>query len=231
MPKLTISNAQASMLKDLEEHYNALSANIRLSGEDNKIIAVTSVQPGEGKSTTSINLAATLAKMGFRTLLVDADTRNSVMSGTFRTNDKISGLTAFLSGTADLDSVLCTTDIENLYVIPSGPVPPNPTTLLQSKNFSNTLGVLRKYYDYIIIDTPPVGLVIDAVLVAQESDAIMLVTATGVTKRRDVQKAKEQLEHAKAQFLGVVLNKYDVKADSYGAYGAYGSYGDYGKKK
>ena len=235
MPTLEIAQKRLDFAKKAEEHYNALRTNIQLSGDNLKVLAISSVKPGEGKSTTSTNVAWAFARAGYKTLLVDADIRNSVMSGVFKSREKITGLTDFLAGTTDLSHGLCDTNVENLFVIQAGPVSPNPTALLQSENFHTMIDTLRKYFDYVIVDTAPIGMVIDAAIITQKCDASILVTAE--TKRRDVIKAKEQLEQTGVPFLGVVLNKFNTEVEKYGAYGgygaygAYGSYGNYGKKK
>ena len=230
MPTLEIVQKKLEFIKKTEEYYNALCTNIQLSGDKLKVISVTSVNPGEGKSTTSINIAWSFARAGYKTLLIDGDIRNSVMSGVFKSREKITGLTEFLSGTTDLSHGLCDTNIENLFVVQSGSVSPNPTALLQSKNFNDMIETLRKYFDYIIVDTAPIGIVIDSAIIVQKCDASILVAEAGVAKRREVQKAKSQLEHTGKQFLGVVLNKFDVQREKYGSYGGYGNYGNYGKK-
>lgn len=232
MPQLELVRAKAQMVKSMEEYYNSIRTNIQFSGRDLKVITLTSAQPGEGKSTTSVNLAISFARAGFRTLLIDADTRNSVMSGTFKSNERYQGLTSFLSGNAELSDVICDTSIDNLMIIPAGQVPPNPTSLIQNDNFKAMVETVRGLYDYVIIDTPPLGLVIDAAILAHHSDASLLVVKAGADKRRTVTKLKEQLEQSGSVFLGVILNKYDIHLDkygSYGSYGGYGSYGDYGK--
>ncbi|HFO0004682.1 TPA: polysaccharide biosynthesis tyrosine autokinase, partial [Streptococcus pneumoniae] len=150
MPTLEISQAKLDFVKKAEENYNALCTNLQLSGDDLKVFSITSVKLGEGKSTTSTNIAWAFAHAGYKTLLIDGDIRNSVMLGVFKARDKITGLTEFLSGTTDLSQGLCDTNIENLFVIQAGSVSPNPTALLQSKNFSTMLETLRKYFDYII---------------------------------------------------------------------------------
>ncbi|VLJ34836.1 capsular polysaccharide biosynthesis protein Cps14D [Streptococcus pneumoniae] len=226
MPTLEIAQKKLEFIKKAEEYYNALCTNIQLSGDKLKVISVTSVNPGEGKTTTSVNIARSFARAGYKTLLIDGDTRNSVISGVFKSREKITGLTEFLSGTADLSYGLCDTNIENLFVVQSGSVSPNPTALLQSKNFNDMIETLRKYFDYIIVDTPPVGIVIDAVIITQKCDASILVTATGEANKRDVQKAKQQLEQTGKLFLGVVLNKLDISVDKYGVYASYGNYGE-----
>jgi len=230
MPTLEIAQKHLNFAKKAEEHYNALCTNIQLSGDDLKVLSISSVKPGEGKSTTSTNIAWAFARAGYKTLLVDADIRNSVMSGVFKSREKITGLTDFLAGTADLSNGLCDTNIENLFVIQAGPVSPNPTALLQSENFATMINTLRKYFDYVIVDTAPIGMVIDATIITQKCDASILVTASGETKRRDVLKVKEQLEQTGIPCLGVVLNKINTEVEKYGAYGVYGVYGAYGKK-
>ncbi|HHK7455276.1 TPA: tyrosine-protein kinase, partial [Streptococcus pneumoniae] len=216
MPTLEIAQKKLEFIKKAEEYYNALCTNIQLSGDKLKVISVTSVNPGEGKTTTSVNIARSFARTGYKTLLIDGDTRNSVISGVFKSREKITGLTEFLSGTADLSHGLCDTNIENLFVIQSGSVSPNPTALLQSKNFNDMIETLRKYFDYIIVDTAPIGIVIDAAIITQKCDASILVTAIGEVNKRDVQKAKQQLEQTEKLFLGVVLNKLDISVDKYG---------------
>lgn len=225
MPTLEIAQKKLEFIKKAEEYYNALCTNIQLSGDKLKVISVTSVSPGEGKTTTSVNIAWSFARAGYKTLLIDGDTRNSVISGFFKSREKITGLTEFLSGTADLSHGLCDTNIENLFVVQSGAVSPNSTALLQSKNFNDMIETLRKYFDYIIVDTAPIGIVIDAAIITQKCDASILVTATGETNKRDVQKAKQQLKQTGKLFLGVVLNKLDISVDKYGVYGFYGNYG------
>ena len=218
MSKLELTKQKLDSVKKAEEYYNALRTNIQLSGDNLK-------EPSEGKSTTSTNIALAFARAGYKTLLIDADIRNSVMSGVFKSREKITGLTDYLAGTQDLSNGLCETNVENLFMIQSGAVSPNPTALLQSTNFELMIETLRKYFDYIIVDTAPIGVVIDAAIIVQKCDASILVTEAGRTKRRDIQKAKVQLEQTGVPFLGVILNKFDVKREKYGSYGTYGSYG------
>ena len=217
MPTLEIAQKKLDLAKKAEEYYNALRTNIQLSGNNLQVISITSVKPGEGKSTTSTNIAWAFARAGYKTLLVDADIRNSVMSGVFKSREKITGLTEFLSGTTDLSHGLCDTNVENLFVVQAGSISPNPTALLQSENFSTMIDTLRKYFDYIIVDTAPIGIVIDAAIITQKCDASVLVTAAGEANRKDVQKAKGQLEQTNKPFLGVVLNKFNTSAEKYGS--------------
>ena len=233
MAQLELVRARAQMYKSAEEYYNSIRTNIQFSGRNLKVLTLTSVQPGEGKSTTSVNLAISFASAGYKTLLIDADTRNSVLSGTFKSDERYLGLTNYLSGNAELSDVVCSTNIDNLMVITSGQVPPNPTSLLQNVNFQSMIETFRGLYDYIIIDSPPIGLVVDAAIIAHNTDASILITEAGAIKRRFISKAIEQMEQSGAEFLGVILNKVDNTVDrygSYGSYGAYGEYGNYGKK-
>lgn len=229
MSQFELVRAKAQMLNKTEEYYNSIRTNIQFSGRDLKVLTLTSFQPGEGKSTTSVNLAVSFANAGFRTLLIDGDTRNSVLTGTFKANGSYQGLTSFLSGNAELSDVIGDTNFSNLMIIPAGQVPPNPTSLLQNQYFHQMIETIRGLYDYIIIDTPPIGLVIDAAIIAHNADASILVTEAGSVKRRFIQKAVEQLEQSGTQFLGVILNKVDQTTDRYGSYGTYGDYGNYGK--
>lgn len=229
MARLELVKSKKELYDIAEEYYNSIRTNIQFSGRDLKVITLTSVQPGEGKSTTSANIAISFAKAGFKTLLIDADIRNSVMSGTFKADEKYEGLSSYLSGNAELSAVISHTNIENLMLIPAGHVPPNPTTLLQNSNFNFMIDTVKELFDYVIVDTPPIGLVIDSAIISQKADANILVTEAGAIKRRFIQKAKEQMEQSGALFLGIVLNKVEETLDSYGGYGGYGAYGSYGK--
>lgn len=230
MATLEIARTKKELVNKTEEYFNAIRTNIQLSGSDIKVVGITSVQPNEGKSTTAASLAMAYARMGYKTVLIDSDIRNSVMSGFFKPTTKITGLTDYLSGTTDLSQGLCDTDIPNLTVIESGKISPNPTALLQSKNFENLIATLRRYYDYVIVDCPPLGMVIDAAIIAQKCDAMVAVVEAGTVKRSAVKKVKEQLEQTGTPFLGIILNKYDITAENYGDYANYGNYGNYGRK-
>lgn len=228
MAVLEIAHKKRLLVQKTEEYFNAIRTNIQFSGENIKVVGITSVQPNEGKSTTAASLAIAYARAGYKTVLVDADIRNSVMSGFFKPLSKITGLTDYLAGTTDLSQGLCTTNVPNLTVIESGKMSPNPTALLQSKNFESLIATLRRYYDYVIVDAPPLGLVIDAAIIAQKCDATVIVAEAGTVRRTAIRKVKEQLEQTGTPFLGVILNKYDFSTEKYGAYGNYGGYGDYG---
>ena len=218
------------------EAYKSLRTNLQFCGEDKKVIAVTSCTPNEGKSSVSMQLGISLAESGKRVILIDADLRKSVLLGRTKTQKSVRGLAHFLSGQATLEDVICSTNVKNFYMIYSGPFPPNPAELLGGKNFRSLLNALRKVYDYVIVDTPPLGSVIDAAVAAKKCDGTILVienNAISVISYRCAQEVKSQLERSNCPLLGVVLNKVDMQKQAYGKYGKYGQYkyGDYGQEE
>ena len=233
----TIERNMGMIDSDIEEYYNAIRTNIQFFGNDMRTILMTSVTDSEGKSTVSINLATSFAELGKKTLLIDADTRNSVLLNRFNINKKVVGLTNYLSGISKLEEVLYNTNQPNLTILPAGKVPPNPTVLLQNNYFDEMMRKRRREYDYIIVDTPPIGMVIDAAIIGLRCDGAVVVVESGKVGKRAVMKARESLEQAGCSFLGVILNKVGKKGSNYGGYGgyggygSYGSYGQYGKKK
>ena len=207
----------------VREAYKTLRTNIQFCGFDVKVIAITSCQPDEGKSSVSMNLAMSLAEAGKKVILIDADLRKSVMIGRYKINKSIKGLSHYLSGQNSLEEVVCGTNVDNLKIIFSGPVPPNPAELLGSRAFGELLGQLRSVSDYVIIDTPPLGSVIDSAVISQHCDGVALVVAANSDSYKFAQSVKDQLEKAGSRILGVILNKVDMSGNSY--YGKY--YGKY----
>ncbi|MEG0155130.1 MAG: polysaccharide biosynthesis tyrosine autokinase [Lachnospiraceae bacterium] len=212
-----------------DEAYKTVRTNISFCGKDVKVIGLTSCQPGEGKSGVCVNLAMSMAESGKRVLILDGDLRKSVLAGKYSVNGSIKGFSHFLSGQATMQDVLCATDVKNLHIIFAGKVPPNPAELLGKRTFSETLRVLRGLYDYIIVDTPPLGSVIDSAIIAQECDGMVLVIAQNATSHKFAQRVMEQLEKTECPILGAILNKVDNSNRYYGGYGRYGGYGKYGK--
>ena len=139
------------------EAYKTLRTNIEFSGSDIKTIAITSCTPNEGKSSVAMELAKAFAEAGKKTILVDADLRKSVLVGRYKTGAVKHGLTHALIGRESLEKVVCMTNVQNLYIIFSGPVPPNPSELLGGMKFQGTIQKLREKFDYVIVDTPPLG--------------------------------------------------------------------------
>jgi len=199
-----------------EEAYKTLRTNIRFCGVINKIktITITSCIPGEGKTTTALNLAMSMAKTGMKTLLVDVDLRRPMAEKILNVAPDV-GITSFITGESELDDIVFATGSENLYIIPCGPIPPNPAELLSSDIFTNLTESIKEQhfeivdgkFDMIIFDTPPLGSVIDAAIVAAQTDGTILVIKSRSINYKLAQNVKEQLEKANASFLGVVLNQ------------------------
>lgn len=209
-----------------KEAFKMLRTNIEFTGGDVKVICITSCTPNEGKSNISFEVAKSYAQLGKKVLLVDADLRKSVMRQRHKKGKVRLGLVNFLVGKCEFEEALCSTDEKNLYMIFSGPVPPNPSELLSNKRFVQMIARAREEYDMVIIDTPPLGSVIDAAVISKCCDGAVIVIAAGNVSYRFARKIKEQLEVAECRILGCVLNKVDLSGKSY--YGKYyGSY--YGK--
>lgn len=201
------------------EAYKSLRTNIQFCGHDIKQICFTSCLPSEGKSSVSFNIAASFAESGKRVIFIDADLRRSTIVGRYKPDQAVMGLTHYLSGLNRLDEVLYSTNIENLDIIFTGPVPPNPAELLGSNYFIQLTKLLREEYDYIIIDTPPLGSVIDSAIVAEHCDGVVFVIEKNMISYKFAQRVKKQLEKANCKILGAVLNKVELKDKGY--YGKY----------
>ena len=216
-------------LKDIKkdyrsnEAYKSLRTNIEFSGDENKVLLFTSCTPNEGKSTVTISLAQSLAEAGKKVLFIDADLRKSVLAGRHKVMGQLKGLSHFLSGQADLADVMYRVKNTNMVMIFAGVVPPNPAELLGNKRFESLLVSARKSYDYVIIDAPPLGSVIDAAINAKQSDASILVIAANTISHKFAKVVKDQLAKSGCPILGVVLNKVDMAQNKY--YGKY--YGKY----
>ena len=212
------------------EAYKTLRSNIQFCGSDIKVIGLTSCMPNEGKSSISLNLAIALAEAGKRVAFVDCDLRKSVIIGRYRINKALKGLTHYLSGINKEEDIIYQTNIENLYMIFSGPVPPNPSELLGSDNFSTLIQHLSENYDYVVIDTPPIGSVIDGAVIAKLCDGMVLIIEANNISYKFAQRVKMQLEKTECRILGVVLNKVYVSEKGYYGkyYGKY--YGNYGEE-
>jgi len=199
---------------------------------------VTSPSPLEGKTTTMINTSISLSQTGARVLMIDADMRKPRVHKIFNNgiSDKTKngvGLSNFLSGHTNLWSVIHKSTLQNLYYIPSGPIPPNPAELLGSNLFKEMMEALSERFDHIVIDSPPVVGFADSVILASVSDGVMLVVLGGKTSKEALQRAKEAISQVETKILGVVINRVDLQRNEYGYhyYRYYYSYGEDGKKK
>jgi capsular exopolysaccharide synthesis family protein len=198
------------------EAYRSARTSIIFSSPDSQpeTILVTSPGPQDGKTLTAVNLAITMAHAGNRVLLMDGDLRRPRIHSVFGlTNDF--GLTNLLTESTDIKLSLRNTDILNLAVMTSGPIPPNPSELFVSKRMGVLLETLMKRFDRIIIDSPPTISVTDANILAAVTDGVVLVIKAGKTSRRIVNRAKKNLEEVQGKLLGVILNAVDMRRSRY----------------
>jgi len=166
---------------------------------------LTSAGPAEGKSTTTANLAVVYAQTGAKVLIIDADMRKPTLHQTFNLSNQW-GLSNVMIGQIRYDEAIQRSHIDNLSCLTSGPIPPNPAEMLASKRMAQLLEDLKAEFDHIIIDSPPVIAVTDAQIIASRCDGVVLVVDYGKVKRELAGKAKQLLEHAQANILGVVIN-------------------------
>ncbi|WP_454193080.1 CpsD/CapB family tyrosine-protein kinase [Paenibacillus sp. Marseille-Q7038] len=191
----------------ISEVYRLLPTKIHFTSRDQelKIIMITSTQAGEGKTTTISNLAVTYAQEGKRVLLIDADMRKPSLHLVF-SQSNLKGLSTILTGeTNTLDSIQ-ETNVGHLSLLPSGPIPANPSELMDSEVMRELLDQLRLQYDVILLDTPSVLSVSDSVIVSTLCDGVVMIVALGKVRKDHLKKAKEQLKHVNARMLGIVIN-------------------------
>lgn len=208
------------------EAYKTLRSNLLFSGSDIKTIVITSTFENEGKSTVSAELSKSLAEIGKKTLMIDADMRKSVVLRRSLKAQNILGLSELLSDQASIDHVLYNTQLPEFDIIFSGHFPPNPVELLSSKKFSELLEDFKKVYDYIIIDSPPLSPVIDAAVISAICDGAILVVSPGKAKMRESLAVKEQLIKSGCKILGAVINQTDLKHRDLSHKKNYSYYGD-----
>ena len=220
------------------EAYKAIRANVSflLSQNTGNVITVTSANAGEGKSTTSSNLAVAFSQLDKKVILVDADLRKASLHKKFKIKNG-TGLSNILSEGVGTDG--CIKEINpNLFLLTAGSIPPNPSELLVSKKFDETIELLSKNYDLVIIDTPPLNVVSDALIVAPKTTGVILVVRDGYTPLYSIQKAIDVMKFSHINILGAVMNganpgaknKYIYRKYSYKYhYGGYNyGYGNYG---
>lgn len=219
----------------LEEAYKTLRTNLQFCGDEIKAVNITSCLPDEGKTTVSVLLARSLAESEKKVLLLDADMRNSSLSRILKTHEdgrEVLGLSHWLSGQAKMEEVLYqASNIPGMYMIFSGLFPPNPSELLENSKFNSLLTTLRKSFDYVIVDTPPLGTVIDSAIVASKCDGSILVIQYDTISRDFAKNTIRQLKKTGKPLLGIVLNKADDhSSDQYKYYAEY-YYKAYGENK
>ena len=219
-----IANSDAK--SPVSEAYRTIRTNIKFSniaGRELKTIMLTSATPNEGKSTTISNLAVVMAQAGHSVVVCDCDFRNPTQHKIFSVPNK--GLSNCVSTGSDVMEIVQPTKIPNLYVLTSGPVAPNPSELLGSQNMVDIFEKLKQYFDYVLVDTPPIMPVTDAAVVSGKVDGTILIIASGEVSPSIAVEAKKRLEQAGAHMLGVVLNKVDVASTGHYGYGYYYYYG------
>lgn len=206
----------------ISEQFRTLRTNVNFSMPDGELqtLLLTSASPSEGKSTVAANTAVVFAQEGKKVLLVDADMRKPTVHYTFHMTNTL-GLSNLLTRQASLLDVIKMSDIENLDVVTSGPIPPNPAELLGSKTMESVLQEMKEEYDVIIFDAPPVLSVTDGQILANKAEGTILVLSANQTEKESIAKAKEALVSVQANIIGAVLNNFVLEKDHYYQY--YGS--------
>lgn len=214
----------------VQESYRSARTNLMFlpskEGCKNRIIAFTSANAGEGKSTNCINLAIALAQNGKRVLLIDCDMRKPKINKLMQCHEA-SGLSEYLAGIKSTVTIHKNPDINGLHIITSGATPPNPTELLCESTMKQLLTKLSESYDYIMLDTPPINLVADALVLKEQVDGYVLVVRANRTNRNDIDQAMVKFQQIKAHVFGFLLNDINPKSGRYGRYGKYGKYDKY----
>lgn len=209
------------------EAIKTLRTNIQFCGSNIQTIMFTSALPDEGKSDIAFAAAQSMAQIGKKVLLIDADIRKSVLVTRYQLKAEVAGLSQYLSGQKEIEEIICDTNLENLSVIFAGPYSPNPAELLEEELFESLLDYACERFDYVVIDTPPMANLIDGAIVAKGCDGAVMVIESGAISYHLEQKVKSQLEKSGCRILGVVLNKVDIYNKAY--YGKYGKYEKYGR--
>jgi capsular exopolysaccharide synthesis family protein len=192
------------------EKYRMLRTNIEFCGIENKTIVFTSCTPEDGKSTITYQLARTMAEAEKKVLLIDADMRRSNLLERLNIKEDPIGLSHLLIGQNELRECIYITNVPNFYIMPTGVFPTNPAELLSKKRFVKMLEVVREKFEYVIIDAPPIGSVVDAAVIASHCDGIVMVISANKNSRREERLAVEQMRMANPNILGVVLNRVEV---------------------
>ena len=200
---------------NISEAYRTIRTGIEFSNldKDLKIICITSSKKDEGKTTVLSNLGVSFAKLDKKVLLIDADLRNPSISKMFDTSNS-QGLMDILLGKRDIQDCIKKTKQENLYILTGGTIPPNPAEVLSSKKMSEFIESIKDEYDYIFIDSPPVGVVSDASIISAYSDGVIFVVGANEVDSNLAKIAKERLDSVKANIVGVILNKFKTNINS-----------------
>ena len=238
VPATKVNTKHAVVVRDnenglMEEVYRSVRTNLQFMLEKNeKVILFTSTSPGEGKSFNAANLAMSFATMGKKTLIVGLDIRKPGLNKVFNISRREKGISQYLSNSNEENLIaLCQQSSlsENLYILPGGTVPPNPTELVARKALDDAFEIFRKEFDYIIVDTAPVGLVTDTLLISRIADVSVYVCRADYTHKTDLQLVNELRKEQKMPKLCVLINGINMEKRRNGYYYGYGKYGSYGK--
>lgn len=228
--------AEKDAKSPVAEAYRTIRTNIQFSQTERalKSIVLTSATPNEGKSTTISNLAVVMAQAGHKVVVMDCDFRNPTQHKLFKLHNK--GLSNSIATGSDVMEVMQESGIENLCVLTSGPVAPNPSELLASERMNAVLEKLKEQFDYVLVDAPPIMPVTDAAVIAGKVDGVILLIEAGSVSPNVAKEAKARMEQGGGHILGVVLNKVDVASRHYGygygyGYGYYYGTEEKGKEK
>lgn len=213
MPRKKKASSDALVVQNAAK---TLLANIRFASVDRpvKSIVLTSSVPNEGKSTVAYNLAQAIASSGKRTLIVECDMRRRSLADMVGARAR-HGIYAVLSGQVELDEALVATSHRNLFFLDSEPHIPNPADILSSQRFRKLVAQMESDFDYVVIDTPPVGTFVDAAIIAALADATALVVRERFVKRAELQNAYDQLKKADANVIGVIMNMCEAESSEY----------------
>ena len=190
----------------MQEAIKVIRTNLEFCGRDIKTIAFTSYGENEGKTTVSVFIAKSLAELGKKVLFVDADMRKSVFAVRNTDSTDYSGLSEVLSGIKALDECIRETTQDGLYILQSGKYPPNPVELINSKYFEDLIVNSKQIFDYVIIDTPPIGYTIDTAIISGISDGVVIIIGDPNLKRRQAKSMMTQLSKANCHILGLIRN-------------------------
>lgn len=220
----------------MAETFRSIRTNLQflLDGPEKKVIQFTSTTSGEGKTFISSNLAMSLALLGKKVILLGLDIRKPRLAEMFGFANRTKGITAFLAGDPDdkellFDQIIPSGVNDNLDILPAGIVPPNPAELLSKKNLDNAISFLKEKYDYVLLDTAPVGLVTDTLIIARVADASVYVCRADYTAKNDLNLVNSLYAENKLKNMSIVLNGVDMAKRKYGYYYGYGGNGKYGR--
>ena len=200
----------------VSEAYRSLRTALLLSSADElRVVGMTSAEPSEGKTTTTTNLGVVMAQLGRRVLIIDADLRRPRMHKVFQVSNRL-GLVNYLTAQVEMEKLFSQTEVPNLWVCPSGPIPPNPSELLASERMREFLSQIRSRFDFVLIDTPPALPVADAVILGPLVDGLVVCARAGVLTRDDAKLCRERLSYADLRIFGTVLNRYRRRQQRYG---------------